>query len=307
MRIVYYNYIQAEAVTKLRTFADACAYPSAKRITVHGSTGPVNAVEADGTLFIQNDEAEAEAIRSKAMEAASEVVAATTAAAFEVAAPRLVPEPAVEGSARDPEPCCAAAFSAVIKSSSYDAVVSKPSVRPKLSDATSQPAVGGPQALSTAASKPAAVLTPLEVNIVCTRAVHVHRVYTCAYADTIPQPQEPDDLLVAQNPPLPKDIIEFAGDTVRDPPLTASTALVTVLFLMHCNLSAVHVRYPAAAAPDPYRLSLYAVPNRCRYRGISLMSTPVAARPARRMPSDTPLSPQNNPMRAIPSRTPRTR
>merc|ERR1740124_1127499 len=77
----------AEAVTKPRTFADACTHPSAKRITVHGRTGPVNAVEVDGTLFIQNDEAEAkaEATLSKAMGPASEA-AATTAAASEVAA-----------------------------------------------------------------------------------------------------------------------------------------------------------------------------------------------------------------------------
>ena len=59
-------------ITKPRTFADACAHPSAKRTTVPGRTGPVNAVEADGVLFVQNDEAEAKAevIRSKAMEPA---------------------------------------------------------------------------------------------------------------------------------------------------------------------------------------------------------------------------------------------
>ena len=42
-----------------------CAHPSAKRITVHGRTGPVNAVEADGALFIENDEAEAKAAAKK--------------------------------------------------------------------------------------------------------------------------------------------------------------------------------------------------------------------------------------------------
>eukprot|EP00964_Phaeocystis_antarctica_P014001 scaffold7706_cov79-Phaeocystis_antarctica.AAC.1 len=86
-----YTSLQAEAVTKPRTFAAACAHPSAKRVTVCGRTGPVNAIEADGVLFIEDDEAEAkaEAIRAKAMEPASEVAvapkAAATAAASEVA------------------------------------------------------------------------------------------------------------------------------------------------------------------------------------------------------------------------------
>eukprot|EP00964_Phaeocystis_antarctica_P021457 scaffold11906_cov70-Phaeocystis_antarctica.AAC.1 len=107
--------------TKLRTFADACAHPSAKCVTVHGRTGPVNAVDVDGTLFIQNDDAEAkaEAIRSKAMEPASEV-----------AAPALAPEPAVATAALETEPCRAAASPAVVKSNSYAAAVSKPAVRP---------------------------------------------------------------------------------------------------------------------------------------------------------------------------------
>ena len=156
-------------VIKPRTFADACVHPSAKRTTVPGRTGPVNAVEADGVLFVQNDEAEAkaEAIRSKAMEPASEVTAAskaaaTTAAASEVAAPALAPEPAVATAALDPEPCRAAASQAVIKSNSYAAAVSKPPVRPKLSAAVSQFPVDLKR--STAAFKPAAaVLTPLEV------------------------------------------------------------------------------------------------------------------------------------------------
>ena len=89
-------------ITKLRTFAEACAHPSAKRTTVHGCTGPVNAVEVDGTLFIQNDEAEAKAkaLLSEAMEPAFEVAvaseaAATTSAASEAAAQAPVPELAV--------------------------------------------------------------------------------------------------------------------------------------------------------------------------------------------------------------------
>ena len=75
---VYYKSLQAEAVTKPRTFDDACAHPSAKRLVVRGRTGPVNAVEADGALFIENDEAEAEAIPS---DAATVVATALDAAA----------------------------------------------------------------------------------------------------------------------------------------------------------------------------------------------------------------------------------
>ena len=172
---LHMHMLQAEVVTKLRTFADACANPSAKRITVHGRTGPVNAVEVDGTLFIQNDEAEAEAeaIRSKAMEPASEVAAAskrvaTAAAASEVEAPGPVPKPAVATAALEP-----AASPAVVKSNSYAAAVSKPPVGPKFSVAASQPAAGPKLSSqlstdhkrSSAAFKPAAVLTPLEVNI----------------------------------------------------------------------------------------------------------------------------------------------
>ena len=48
-------------VIKPLKFADACANPSAKPITVYGSTGPLNAVDVDGTLFIENVEAEAAA------------------------------------------------------------------------------------------------------------------------------------------------------------------------------------------------------------------------------------------------------
>ena len=157
-------------VTKLRTFADACTHPSAKRMTVHGRTGPVNAVEVDGTLFIQNDEAEAkvEAIRAKAMKPASEVAvaskAATMAAVSEVAAPALAPEPAVATAALEPEPCRAAASPAVVKSNSYAAAVSKPPVGPKFSTAASQ--LLADLKRPSAASKPtAAVLTPLEVNM----------------------------------------------------------------------------------------------------------------------------------------------
>ena len=145
---------------------------------LHGRTGLVNAVEAYGALFIEN-EAEAEAIRSKAVEPASEVAAAskavaTTVAASEVAAPAPAPEPA---GALDLEPSCAAASPAVIKSNSYAAAVTKRPVGPKFSTAASQPATGPKLSAaasqlsvdlkrSSAASKPAAaVLAPLEVNM----------------------------------------------------------------------------------------------------------------------------------------------
>ena len=150
-----YKSLQAEVVTKLHTFTDACVHPSAKRIMMHGRTGPVNAVEVDGMFFIQNDETEAkaEAIRSKAMEPASEV-----------AAPALAPEPAVATAALEPEPCRAAASPAVVKSNSYAAAVSKPPVGPKFSTAASQ--LSADLKRPSAASKPAAaVLTPLEVNM----------------------------------------------------------------------------------------------------------------------------------------------
>ena len=129
--------------------------------------------EANGALFIENDEskakAEAKEICSNAMEPASKVTmaskaAVTTGAASEVAAPAPAPELAVATAALDPEPCYAAALPAVIKSNSYAAAVSKPSVRPKLSTAAYQLLADVKR--STTAYKPAAaVLTPLEVNI----------------------------------------------------------------------------------------------------------------------------------------------
>jgi hypothetical protein len=91
------------------------------------------------------------------MEPASEVAAAFKAAATTVAASEVAAL-AVATAAPDPEPCCATASPAVIKSNSYAAAVSKPSVRPKLSAALKR--------RSTAASKLAAVvLTPLEVSM----------------------------------------------------------------------------------------------------------------------------------------------
>ena len=142
-------------VTKPLKFADVCANPSAKRSTVYGRTGPVNAVEFDGTLFIENDEAEAaaEALYSKALEPASEVAPV----ASEVA----------PAAALDSEPCCSVATSSVM---SYSAAASKPPVGPKPSAATFQLRSAASSKFSAGlkrsapASQPAVVLAPLEVQ-----------------------------------------------------------------------------------------------------------------------------------------------
>ena len=168
--------LQAEVVTKLFTFADACAHPSAKRITLHGRTGPVNAVEVDGTLFIQNDEAkaaaEAEALCSKALELASEVAVASevASAASEVApAPKSTPEPTA---ALDCGPSrSVVTSSAAVYPISYSAAASKPPVGPKPSAAAFQPLSAASSKFSAGlkrsapASQPAVVHAPLEVNM----------------------------------------------------------------------------------------------------------------------------------------------
>ena len=136
---------QAEVVTKPLKFADACANPNAKPITVYGLTGPLNAVDVDGTLFIENVEAEAaaEALYSKALEPAS--------------------KPAV---ALDSEPSCSVATSSAI---SYSAAASKPPVGPKPSAAVFQLRSAASSKFSAGlkrsapASQPAVVLAPLEV------------------------------------------------------------------------------------------------------------------------------------------------
>ena len=66
----YYKPLQADVVAERLTFAEACAHPNAKRLVFHGYTGPVNAVEVDGTFFIENDEAEAKTARLKSSAAA---------------------------------------------------------------------------------------------------------------------------------------------------------------------------------------------------------------------------------------------
>ena len=56
--VTCHKLLQAKVVTKLLKFTDACVHPNAKRLTLPGATGPVNAVDVDGTLFIENDAAE---------------------------------------------------------------------------------------------------------------------------------------------------------------------------------------------------------------------------------------------------------
>ena len=140
---------QADVITKPLKFADACAHPSAKRSTVYGRTGSVNAVDVNGTLFIENVEAEAaaEALYSKALEPASEVASQVAPAA-----------------ALDSEPSCSVATSSAI---SYSAAASKPPVGSKPSAAAFQLRAKFPAGLkrSAPASQPAVVLAPLQVNM----------------------------------------------------------------------------------------------------------------------------------------------
>ena len=157
--LLVYKYLQAEVVINLRTFADACAHPSAKCLVLRGRTGPVNAVEVDGMLFIKNDEAEAatEAIRSKAIDPASEV-----AVASEVAP---APKPtAGSAAALKSEPSrSVVSSSATVYPISYAAAASKPPVGLKPSVASSKFSSGLKH--SAPASQPAVVVAPLEVSM----------------------------------------------------------------------------------------------------------------------------------------------
>jgi len=183
--ITSYKLLQAK-VTELLKFTDACARPSAKRLTLPGPTGPVNAVDVDGTLFFENDEAEAaaeEALCSKPLELASEVASEVAPAASEMApaasevasaalevalAPKPTPEPAT---ALVSEPSSSVGTSSAAHPVSYSAAASKPAVGPK-------PSVAAFQLRSAASSKfparlkrfaptsqPVVVLVPLEVNM----------------------------------------------------------------------------------------------------------------------------------------------
>jgi len=115
---------EAKVITKLRTFADACALPNAKRIMLPGRTGPVNAVEAGGELFIQNDEAEAEAEAIRAPEAES------TAAALGSELPCAAASPTV----MTPK-----SYAAVVKASVVTTAPAQPAAVPKFSAAVSMP------------------------------------------------------------------------------------------------------------------------------------------------------------------------
>ena len=155
-------HIATQAEVTSFTFAEACAQPSATRSEFHGADGPVNVVEVDGTFFIENDEAEAKATRSKALSLASEVeAAANLAAAEEVAAnPAAMPEPAVAHRI------------------SYAAAASK-SFGPKHSAAGFGPRPVAATKFSagikrsTPASQPAVVPAPLEVSIFIMMHMHV--------------------------------------------------------------------------------------------------------------------------------------
>ena len=171
-------------VTELLTFAEACAHPNAKRLMFHGLTGPVNAVEVDGTFFIEGDEAKAKEVNLKALELASEVAmvskaaAAAAAAAVEVAAaPTPMPKPVA---ALDSEPFCSAKASSAsaVHRISYSAAASKPPVGPKPSTAgfevssvvASKFSAG--LKCSTPTSQPAVVIGLLEVST-CIMSMHV--------------------------------------------------------------------------------------------------------------------------------------
>jgi len=168
--------LQEEAVT-LFTFAEACAQPSAKRFVFHGSDGPVNAVEVEGTFFVQNDEAEAKAARSKAPELASEVTVATKAPENSAAAAPTA------AAALDSEPSCSAGTSSARAAhrTSYAAAAAKPAVQPKPSAAGFKPRPVAPPKFSAGlerskpppASQPAVVDAPLEVST-CIMSIHSH-------------------------------------------------------------------------------------------------------------------------------------
>ena len=150
-------FISLQAEVTSFTFAEACSQPSAKRLEFHGSDGPVHVVEVDGTFFIQNDEAEAKAARSKALELASEAAVASKAAANPAAAEdEVAANPAVM-----PKPAAAHRMS-------YAAAAAK-SVGPKPSAAGFEPRAVAPSKFSagttcsTLATKPAVANAPLEV------------------------------------------------------------------------------------------------------------------------------------------------
>ena len=62
--------VLSEAVTNPCDYAEACAHPSAKRVMLHGATGLMNGVNANGMLFVGGKAVvpETEAVCSKALE-----------------------------------------------------------------------------------------------------------------------------------------------------------------------------------------------------------------------------------------------
>ena len=161
-------FISLQAEVTSFTFAEACSQPSAKRLEFHGSDGPVHVVEVDGTFFIQNDEAEAKAARSKALELASEAAVASKAAANPAAAAAEV----AANPAAMPKPAAAHRMS-------YAAAAAK-SVRPKPSAAGFEPRAVAPSKFSaglkrsTPAAQPAVVAAPLKVSICMMMGMHVN-------------------------------------------------------------------------------------------------------------------------------------
>ena len=151
------------------TFAEACSQPSAKHLEFHGSDGPVRVDEVDGTFFIKNDEAEAKAARSKALELASEAAVASKAAAN----PAAAEEEVAANPAAMPEPSAAHRIS-------YAAAAAKSAVGPKPSAAGFKPRPVAPPKFSaglkrsTPASQPAVVAAPLEVRICMIIGMHVN-------------------------------------------------------------------------------------------------------------------------------------
>ena len=151
------------------TFAEACSQPSAKHLEFHGSDGPVRVDEVDGTFFIKNDEAEAKAARSKALELASDVAVASKAEAK----PAAAEEDVAAAPTPMPEPAAAHRIS-------YAAAAAKSAVGPKPSAAGFKPRPVAPPKFSaglkrsTPASQPAVVAAPLEVRICMIIGMHVN-------------------------------------------------------------------------------------------------------------------------------------
>ena len=205
--------VQAE-VTKLFTFAEACAQPGAKRLMFHGSDGPVNAVEVDGTFFIQNDEVEAKAGRSKALELASEVAVESKASAN----PAATAEEVAAAPTPMPEPAAPHRIS-------YAAAASKSLVGPKPSEPRPVPAAKFSAGLerSTPVTQPAVVPAPLEVSTYSYLVAQpaLHRItyvrmctHVCLKTFGTTSNQVVDDFVIAQSTPLPKLITGVEGDKV---------------------------------------------------------------------------------------------